>query len=140
LAAKVVLVIEDDPLQMMLIRDALTERGFRIESASDADEGIAKAKNLRPYFVLVDFHLSKRASAKDGIDVLNALRADPDTARLTVLAITGSAQGAENARIQRAGFDGVIIKPYNEGVFESAMRDAKARQRKQRDQQNPVDR
>ncbi|MEE9519763.1 MAG: ATP-binding protein, partial [bacterium] len=67
-----VLVVEDDPKTFELLRFSLSREGFRVEEARDGEEALAKARELKPFFVTLDILLPK----KDGWEVLRELKED----------------------------------------------------------------
>lgn len=102
-----VLVVEDDPLSQRLMRDVLQVHGYDTVVAGSAEEGLLLAKAHRPDVVLMDIRLP----GMDGFAALDALRAEPTTADVPVLAVTASVMMGEREKIMGAGFDGYHPKP-----------------------------
>ncbi|HEV1997815.1 MAG TPA: ATP-binding protein [Candidatus Dormibacteraeota bacterium] len=103
-----VLIVEDNPSNLELAKLVLVGGGFRVESAVDAQEGLLKAKELKPALILMDVQLP---GGMDGLAVTRALKADPDTADIKVVAMTANAmKGAKEDALQ-AGCVGYITKP-----------------------------
>ena len=102
-----VLVVEDDPLSQRLMRDVLEVHGYDTVVAGSAEEGLLSAKAHRPDVVLMDIRLP----GMDGVAALDALRAEPTTADVPVLAVTASVMMGEREKIMGAGFDGYHPKP-----------------------------
>ena len=102
-----VLVVEDDPLSQRLMRDVLQVHGYDTVVAGSAEEGLLSAKSRRPDVVLMDIRLP----GMDGFAALDALRAEPTTADVPVLAVTASVMMGEREKIMGAGFDGYHPKP-----------------------------
>jgi two-component system cell cycle response regulator DivK len=102
-----VLVVEDNPLNLKLVRDVLGHAGYRVLAAGDAERGIAMARAERPDLVLMDVQLP----GIDGVEALARLRADGATARIPVVAITALAMKDDRERFLAAGFDGYLEKP-----------------------------
>lgn len=109
MTAVAVLVVEDNPLNLKLARAVLEHAGFEVRSASTAEEGVAQAIAEPPDLVLMDLQLP----GMDGYAGLAALRADPATHDVPVLAVTASAMPADRERVRAAGFDAYIEKPIN---------------------------
>ena len=101
------LVVEDNPLNLKLIRAVLEHAGFAVRSASTAEDGVAQAVADPPDLVLMDLQLP----GIDGYAGLAALRADPATRHVPVLAVTASAMPKDRERVRAAGFDDYIEKP-----------------------------
>lgn len=76
-----VLVVEDDMPTVELITIHLTQAGYRVEHAYDGLEAIRKARELKPFVITLDIMLPK----KDGWEVLQALKADPETKDIPVI-------------------------------------------------------
>jgi two-component system, cell cycle response regulator DivK len=102
-----VLVVEDNPLNLKLMRDVLGHAGYRVLEATDGERGIALAREQRPDLVLMDVQLP----GIDGVEALGRLRADPDTAGIPVVALTAFAMKDDRERLLAAGFDGYVEKP-----------------------------
>lgn len=102
-----VLVVEDNPLNLKLIRDVLEFRGFDVVTAQTGEEGVAMASSTSPDLVLMDLQLP----GIDGHEALQLLRADPRCRDIPVVAVTAFAMKDDLARAEAAGFDGYIAKP-----------------------------
>jgi two-component system cell cycle response regulator DivK len=102
-----ILIVEDNELNLKLLRDLLQIEGYATREAGSAEEGLALVRADRPALVLMDIHLP----GMDGVAALRALRADPATAAIPVIAVTASAMPLERAEILAAGFDGCFVKP-----------------------------
>ena len=107
MTAATVLVVEDNPLNLKLVRDVLGHAGYVVLEAADAERGIALARERRPDLVLMDVQLP----GIDGVEALRRLRADPDTAGIPVVALTAFAMRDDRERLLAAGFDGYVSKP-----------------------------
>ena len=102
-----VLIVEDNPRNLKLVRDLLVYAGYRTLEATTAEDGLALARAHRPDLVLMDVNLP----GMDGVEALGHLRADTATARLRVVAVTAFAMKDDRARLLAAGFDGYMEKP-----------------------------
>ena len=71
--SKLILVVEDNPSNLELTRMVLNGGGYRVEAATDGQEGLLKAKELKPALILMDLQLP----GIDGLEVTRALKADP---------------------------------------------------------------
>ena len=80
----VVLAIDDDPNDLEILRENLSEAGFHVVGAASGDEGIAKARALRPDVITLDVMMPN----KDGWQVLYDLKADPATHDIPVIMLT----------------------------------------------------
>jgi two-component system cell cycle response regulator DivK len=102
-----VLIIEDNPRNLKLVRDVLNVKGFPTLEADNAEDGLALARAQHPDLVLMDVQLP----GIDGVEALRRLRADPRTADIRVMAVTAFAMKEDRDRFLAAGFDGYLEKP-----------------------------
>ena len=102
-----ILIIEDDPNSRKLVRDVLQVKGYQTIESETAEEGLRLAKEQRPALILMDIQLP----GISGIEALQRLRADPDTAAIPVIAVTASVMTAQQQNVLEAGFDGFEGKP-----------------------------
>jgi two-component system, cell cycle response regulator DivK len=109
----VVLVVEDNPRNLKLVRDLLEHAGYRTLEATSAEDGLALARAHRPDLVLMDVQLP----GMDGVQALARLRADPATNGIPVVAVTAFAMKDDRARFVAAGFDGYLEKPISVREF-----------------------
>jgi two-component system, OmpR family, alkaline phosphatase synthesis response regulator PhoP len=82
-----VLVIDDEPDLVEMIRMAL-ERMFKVITAFNGKEGIAKARADRPDVIVLDVMMPE----KDGFTACRELKEDPETASIPILILTGVAE------------------------------------------------
>jgi two-component system, cell cycle response regulator DivK len=113
-----VLIVEDNEKNLKLARDLLGVTGFRTLAAGTAEEGLVLARQHRPDLVLMDVRLP----GMSGVEALAALRADPATAGLKVVAFTASVTSVERAQMAAAGFDGFLAKPISVREFPAQVR------------------
>ncbi|OGM14309.1 hypothetical protein A3A76_00080 [Candidatus Woesebacteria bacterium RIFCSPLOWO2_01_FULL_39_23] len=89
-----VLLIEDDPLVVRMYQKVLSFEGFEIEVAADGREGLKKAETLKPDLIFCDIMMPKM----NGIEVLDRLKANPDTQAIPVIMLT-NLSGTRDAEI-----------------------------------------
>ena len=104
-----ILIVEDNEKNLKLVRDLLKVKGYATAEAGTAEEGLRIARDRAPDLILMDIQLP----GMSGIDAIKALRADPATVRIPVIAITASVMQQDRQQIMSAGFDGFIEKPIN---------------------------
>lgn len=93
-----VLLVEDSKFLRLATERALARAGYEVCTACDGEQGLEMAREKRPDVILLDLLLPKKA----GPDVLRALKKDPATAGIAVVALTGmSEKNAE--RLQKDG-------------------------------------
>jgi CheY-like chemotaxis protein len=103
-----ILVVEDNELNLKLVRDVLSYAGYEVVEARTGEQGVALAAECRPDLVLMDLGLP----GIDGIEALRQLRASPDNQGVPVVAVTAYAMPDDRERAARAGFDGYMEKPF----------------------------
>jgi CheY-like chemotaxis protein len=113
-----VLVVEDDPKSRKLLVDVLTAQGVVVVQTEAGEEAVALARAHAPQLVLLDIHLP----GIDGFTTLQHLRSAKDLAPLAVVAVTASVMSGEKARLQEAGFDGVLPKPVRLDALRAVVR------------------
>ncbi|HJV96476.1 MAG TPA: PAS domain S-box protein [Albitalea sp.] len=115
-ARGIVLYIEDDAVNALLLERMLAVAGWpavKLARANDGRTGLDMARSLRPDLILLDMRLPDMA----GIDVLHALRADPATRGLRVIALSASAAPDEVDAARQAGAVDYWTKPLELGRF-----------------------
>jgi two-component system, cell cycle response regulator DivK len=112
-APPTILIIEDNPRNLKLVRDILDHLGYRTLATDNAEDGLAVAHRERPAMILMDVQLP----GMDGVEALGRLRGDPAIAGIRVVALTAFAMKADRERFLSAGFDGYLEKPLNVPEF-----------------------
>lgn len=106
---KTVLVIEDNAMNMKLIRAVLKLGHYRVLETSDAENGIRLAGEDRPDLILMDIQLP----GMDGLSATRIIKADPNLKDIPVFAMTGYAMEDEKRKAIDVGFAGYIVKPFH---------------------------
>ena len=102
-----ILVIEDNPSSLELSTLVLRGQGFRVDTATDGQQGLQKAKS-QPYdLILMDIQLP----GIDGLTVTRLLKADPRTAQTPIVALSARAMVGDEKEALEAGCSGYITKP-----------------------------
>ena len=104
-----ILVIEDDPNNLMVAMDFLMLLGVKYANArASGRQGLKLAESLpRVDVILLDIQLPR----EDGYAVLATIRATPKLKNTLVVAMTANVLPQDEARARAAGFDGFIGKP-----------------------------
>jgi len=105
--ARKILVIEDNELNRVLLRDVLEYYGYAVSEAANGAEGIERARAGSPDLILLDIQMP----VMDGFAAIEALRNDPIQRGKTIIALTSFAMLGDQERIMAAGFDGYLTKP-----------------------------
>ena len=112
-----ILIVEDNPRNMKLVRDVLQVKGHTTLEATTAEEGIPLAIEHKPELILMDIQLP----GMNGIDALRVLRGNPATDQIPVIAVTASVMQQDRKLITEAGFDGYVGKPISLSEFLDAV-------------------
>jgi DNA-binding response OmpR family regulator len=104
---KRILVIEDEPQMLLGLRDNLELEGYEVQTASDGEEGLARAASFSPDLVILDVMLPK----KNGFDVCRELRARSNATPIVML----TARSAETDKVLglELGADDYVTKPFS---------------------------
>ena len=102
-----ILVVEDNPLNLKLVRDVLEFAGYHVIEARSGEEGLRAAQEEPPDLVLMDLQLP----GIDGTETLRRLRQGSLGRGVPVVAVTASAMAEDRTRAALAGFDGFVEKP-----------------------------
>ena len=104
-----VLVIDDSPTIVALLKRMLQQNQLDVLEAFDAESGIEIARREIPDLIFLDIVLP----GMDGFNALRTLRRDPITKHLPIIMISGNAQATEQFYVQRIGADDFMKKPFS---------------------------
>ena len=107
MANEVILIVEDNPKNLKLVRDTLQVKGYQTVEAESGEDGVRLARERHPALILMDIQLP----GISGIEALGLLRADVTTRTIPVIAVTASVMAQDRQRVMAAGFDGFQGKP-----------------------------
>ena len=102
-----ILIVEDNPTNMRLAIFLLESAGHSVLSATDAETGLALARDEQPNLILMDIQLA----GMDGLEATVLLKRAEATRAIPVIALTALAMKGDEERIRAAGCDGYIAKP-----------------------------
>jgi two-component system, cell cycle response regulator DivK len=102
-----VLIVDDVQDNREMYTLYLQHVGFRVETAADGREGLRKAHALRPNVIILDLSMP----LIDGWTLCRALKGNPRTRRIPVIALSGFADANSRQRAQAAGVDAFLSKP-----------------------------
>lgn len=104
-----VLLIDDSPTIVALLRKLLRQNGYDTLEALDAETGIKLACEEKPDIIFLDIVLP----GMNGFTALRALRRDPLTKTIPIIMISGNAAATEQFYVQRIGADDFMKKPFS---------------------------
>lgn len=116
--AKTALIVEDNALNLKLMKDLLEASGISTLQTKDGKEALDLARAHKPDVILMDIQLPDVS----GLDVTRWLKADPDLKHIPVIAVTALALRGDEERVREAGCDAYITKPISVSSFLAVVR------------------
>lgn len=105
--SKTILVVDDNDMNRQLLTDVLARRGYTVFQAKNGAEGVSMAIEHTPDLILMDIQMP----VMNGLDAGKALRNDPRTKDIRLLALTSYSVLEEKDDFFQTGFDGYLDKP-----------------------------
>jgi len=109
MSSETVLIVDDAPANLKLTRLVLSDAGYDVCIAKDAEEALKMVKDFHPRAILTDLRLP----GMDGLELARRLRTDPATHDMVILAVTACVLRSDEQKAAEAGCDGFIVKPYD---------------------------
>jgi two-component system cell cycle response regulator DivK len=110
---KTALIVEDNALNLKLMRDLLEASGIATLQTKDGMRALEMAREHRPDIILMDIQLPDVS----GLDVTRQLKADSDLRHIPIIAVTALALRGDEERVLEAGCDAYITKPISVANF-----------------------
>jgi CheY-like chemotaxis protein len=118
-ASNSIMVVEDDPINMMLINEVLTKMGFVVIKADNGKKAIEILPHHRPSLIFMDVNMPEM----DGYDTTRAIRKMPEPWRsLPVIALTADAMTGDKERCIEAGMNDYVSKPFRIEEIEAVLK------------------
>lgn len=114
-----ILIVDDEPHIVELVRVCLEDPGFEILEARDGETGLAMARQILPDVVLLDVMMPRM----DGYAVCRALKEDPRTSAIPVVMLTAKGLEADRQRGLEAGADAYLSKPFSPTKLNAQVRE-----------------
>ncbi len=108
-----ILLVDDEAMIVKVVSKRLQSVGYLVEVAMDGEEAIQKAKQLQPDLIILDLMLPKR----NGYEVCEELKSDPQYKHIPILLFTALAQEKEIEKGNAAGCDGYVTKPFKSEIL-----------------------
>jgi CheY-like chemotaxis protein len=102
-----VLVVDDFEDNRAMYVEYLEFQGLSVAEAVNGEDAVARTKELMPAVVVMDLSLP----VMDGWEATRRIKADPRTAHIRVIALTGHAEPAHAKKALEAGCDDFVAKP-----------------------------
>jgi CheY-like chemotaxis protein len=110
---KTILVVEDNELNMKLVKGLIKIGKHRMLEAPDAESGIQLIREQRPDLVLMDIQLP----GMDGLSAAKVIKEDPTLKDIPIVALTSYAMQGDEEKALAAGCTGYIAKPIDTRKF-----------------------
>jgi DNA-binding response OmpR family regulator len=102
-----ILLVEDDSLFVKMYEKKFAHEGIDLETAFDGEEGVQKAKDVKPDLIVLDLMLPKMA----GSEVLKEIKENPETREIPVVILTNLSTSAEEVnRCIQLGVKETLLK------------------------------
>ena len=113
MAGESILIVDDNPINLKLAKVLLTQEGYEVKTAPDAEEALKIIGVLKPRLILMDIQLP----GMDGLELTRRLKNSPETQEILVLALTAYAMKGDDEKAIAAGCDGYVTKPIDTQTF-----------------------
>jgi two-component system, cell cycle response regulator DivK len=117
-AGEPILIVDDTPVNLNLMRLLLTHEGYAVRTAARAEEAIDLLGSYRPSLILADIRLP----GMDGLEMTRCIKTNPLTKAIKVIALTGFAKSGDPERAAGAGCDEYLTRPIESHVLASRIR------------------
>ncbi|MEW6141654.1 MAG: response regulator [Chloroflexota bacterium] len=104
-----ILIVDDDPDILRLVRTGLTKAGFEVSEAEDGSSALAKIIERKPDLLITDAMMPN----KDGYQLAAELRHRPETASLPIIMLTALQQELDALKAFQDGVDDFVTKPFS---------------------------
>jgi DNA-binding response OmpR family regulator len=104
-----ILVIDDEPFILMMIEDKLVRGGFRVITSRQSVGAVDLVRKERPSLVVLDWMMPEVS----GIEVVEAMKADPELASIPILMLTAKGQSDDERQGLGAGVARYYTKPFS---------------------------
>ncbi len=102
-----ILVVDDNPANLRLLRMLLLGEAYDVRTAGDGAEALAVVGEFQPRLILMDLQMP----GMDGFELTRRLKADAATREIVIVALTAYAMKGDEEKARAAGCDGYVSKP-----------------------------
>ena len=113
-----ILIIDDDRTMQLMLTRMLEKQGYEVFTASDGEEGIAQAQQLRPALIICDWIMPRL----NGLEVCRHIKADPTITTTFFILLTSLGSVADRVKGLDAGADDFIAKPIEQNELKARVR------------------
>ena len=105
-----VLIVDDSPTEIHILTTILQKLGHTVQTANNGEEGVARAKELKPDLILMDVVMP----GMSGFQATRKLNQDPETASIPVIIVSSKDMDTDKIWGMRQGARDYITKPVGE--------------------------
>ncbi|NQT30465.1 MAG: response regulator [Candidatus Saganbacteria bacterium] len=110
---KKILLVDDEPELVEMVKMRLSSHGYEVVTAVDGAEALKKAKSINPDLIILDLMLPKM----DGYQVCRILKFDDKYKRIPIILFTARAMDSDKVMGMEVGADAYLNKPFEPRVF-----------------------
>ena len=103
-----VLIVDDEPFNLDILEQELTDQGYTIERATDGTEALERVETFKPDVILLDYMMPRM----NGIETIEHLRRNEKHKAIPVILLTAKGSQEDKARGLDAGADDYVVKPF----------------------------
>ena len=124
-----ILIVEDNPKNMMVTEMSLRANGYTLLKATDGEEALDMAMRERPDLIIMDIQLPKI----NGLEVTRKLRETPAFSHTPIIGVTAYAMKGDKERVIESGCDAYLSKPINTHELPEMIAEMLLQRRKDKD-------
>jgi CheY-like chemotaxis protein len=124
-SAEPILIVDDNPQNLKLVRVLLISEGYEVRTATDAEDALSQLESFEPRLILMDLQLP----GMDGLELTRRLKSDPRRRQIAIVALTAYAMKGDELKALAAGCDGYVAKPIDIAALPATVREQLNRQR-----------
>lgn len=102
-----ILIVDDNPQNLKLVRVLLSGEGYDVRAAASAEQALRELEGYEPRLILMDLQLP----GMDGLELTRRLKADAARGHITIVALTAYAMKGDDQKALAAGCDAYVTKP-----------------------------
>jgi len=118
--SKKILIADDEDNVRELVLVSLEDEGYEIHEASDWEEAVAKARELKPDLIVLDVMMP----GKTGYEVCEELRNDPDMKDVYILFLSARGSAVSEMTGKMKGGDAYMVKPFEPAELRKKVKEA----------------
>jgi twitching motility two-component system response regulator PilH len=107
--AKKLLIVDDSPTELKLIKDVFSGPDYAVVTATDGEEGVEKAKAEHPDLIILDVVMPKM----NGFQACRTIKSTPELEKIPIILLTSKNQKSDEFWGKKQGADVYLTKPFN---------------------------